>query len=241
MIAATHVLFYRHDPNFINKQIEDYQKYSHSNKISVNKIFEQICNNPFDADWFRTLPQGLFESGISSILLNAALKCSLAEEPFALLLEECSTKGGHCSDYLQLILAEQLLVRGCIQEAQQSLERISENYRDNTAVFWGWLSFLKGENDQAIKYYTVGLKALRKARSKQKIYFNTMGGLFFILALLKDGSRARLLEAQEYASLISHQGDHWLRTIYARLKIVLQVQQDDITQKEFISAFKFLP
>lgn len=234
LIREVRIGFYRHNPNFINKQIEDYQKYSHSNKISVNKIFEQVCNNPFDADWFRTLPQGLFESGISSILLNATLKCSPAEEPFALLLEECSTKGGHCSDYLQLILTEQLLLRGCIQEAQQSLERISENYRDNAAVFWGWLSFLKGENDQAIKYYTVGLKALRKVRSKQKIYFNTMGGLFFILALLKDGSRERLLEAQEYASLISCQGDHWLRTIYARLKIVLQVQQGDIAQKEFI-------
>lgn len=240
-IREVRIGFYRHDPNFINKQIEDYQKYSHSNQISVNKIFEQICNNPFDADWFRTLPQGLFESGISSILLNAALKCSLAEEPFALLLEECSTKGEHCSDYLQLILTEQLLLRGCIQEAQQSLERISENYRDNAAVFWGWLSFLKGENDQAIKYYTVGLKALRKARSKQKIYFNTMGGLFFILALLKDGSRERLLEAQEYASLISRQGDHWLRTIYARLKIVLQVHQGDIAQKEFIVSVQVPP
>lgn len=240
-IREVRIGFYRHDPNFINKQIEDYQKYSHSNKISVNKIFEQICNNPFDADWFRTLPQGLFENGISSILLNAALKCSPAEEPFALLLEECSTKGQHCSDYLQLILTEQLLLRGCIQEAQQSLERISENYRENAAVFWGWLSFIKGENDQAIKYYIVGLKALRKARSKQKIYFNTMGGLFFILALLKDGSRERLFEAQEYASLISRQGDHWLRTIYARLKIVLQVHQGDIAQKEFIVSVQVPP
>jgi len=95
----------------------------------------------------------------------------------ALLLEECSTPGGH-SDYLQLMLTEQLLLRGRIPETQQSLERISDDYRDNTAVFWGWLNFLICENDQAIKYYTVGLKALRKASRKQKIYFNTMGGLF---------------------------------------------------------------
>ncbi len=226
---------YRQNINFINKQIEDYHKYSHGqDKISIDKIFEQVCNNPFDADWFRTLPQGLYESAISSILLNAALKCSPAEEAFALLEEECSTPGGHSSDYLQLILTEQLLLRGCLQEAQQSLERISDEYRDNAAVFWGWLSFLQGENEQAIKYYTDALKALKKAKGKRQVYFNTMGGLFFILALLKDGSPERQREAQEYASLIARQSDHWLKSIYTLLKIVLQVQQGDISQKEFL-------
>lgn len=115
LIREVRIGLYRQDPNFINKQIEDYHKYSHSkDKISIDKIFEQVYNNPFDADWFRTLPQGLYESGISNILLNAAVKCSPAEEVLALLEKECSTPGGHCSDYLQLILTEQLLLRGCI-------------------------------------------------------------------------------------------------------------------------------
>ncbi|MFK0735410.1 MAG: SNF2-related protein, partial [Gloeotrichia echinulata HAB0833] len=241
LIREVRIGFYRHDPNFINKQIEDYQKGNSKDKISINKIFEQICNNPFDADWFRTLPLGLYESGISSILLNAALKCSQAVDAFTLLSEECSTPGGHCSDYLQLILTEQLLLRGRLPEAQQSLERISKEYQDNTTVFWGWLSFLRGENDQSIKYYTTAIKTLRKAKSKQKIYFNTMGGLFFILALLKDGSPERLREAEEYASLIARQSDHWLRTIYGRLKIVLQVTHGDIAQKEFIQSVQVPP
>ncbi|WP_409879330.1 hypothetical protein [Dendronalium sp. ChiSLP03b] len=50
-IREVRIGFYRHDPNFINKQIEDYQKYSQSNKISVNKIFEQICNNQILHSW----------------------------------------------------------------------------------------------------------------------------------------------------------------------------------------------
>ncbi|AHJ28597.1 DEAD/DEAH box helicase [Nodularia spumigena CS-584] len=234
-IREIRIGIYRQDPSFINKQIEDYQKYGDSEeKISIENIFEQICNNPFDADWFNTLPQELYELGISSILLNSALKLSTSEEVFTLLEEECSTRGKHSSDYLQLIFTEQLLLRGCIQEAQQSLERISDKYRDHTLVFWGWLSFLRGENDQAIKYYTDALKALKKAKGKRQIYFNTIGGLFFILALLKDGSMQRLKEAEEYASLISRQSDHWLKFSYARLKIILQVQQGDINQKQFI-------
>jgi superfamily II DNA or RNA helicase len=225
---------YRQDLNAINKYIEDYNKYSRQDKIYGDDIFEEVCNNPFDADWFRTLPQNLYESGISSILANSSLQCSPAEEPFELLKEECETPGGNCSDYLKLILTEQLLLRGCIQEAQQTLEGLSDKYQDNAAVLWGWLNFLRGENDQAIKYYTIGLKALKKAKGKQKIYFSTMGGLFFILALLKDGSPNHLRQAEEYAGLISQQPEHWLKTIYGRLKIVAQVQQGDIAQKEFI-------
>jgi hypothetical protein len=61
-----------------------------------------------------------------------------------------------------------------------------------------------------------------------------MGGLFFILALLKDGSAERLKEAEEYATLMSRESDHWLTFIYARLKMVLQVQRGDITQKELV-------
>ncbi|MBG1267791.1 DEAD/DEAH box helicase [Nostoc sp. WHI] len=234
-IREIRIGIYRQDLSFINQQIEDYQKYSDSEeKIVKEKIFEQIYNNAFDADWFNTLPQELYESGISSILFNSALKLSASEDALTLLEEECSTPGRHCSDYLHLILTEQLLLEGCTQEAQESLERVSNEYQNNAAIFWGWLSFLRGENEQAIKYYTDALKAIKKATGKRQIYFNTIGGLFFILALLKDGSVQRLKEAEEYTSLMSRQSDHWLRFIYGRLNMVLQVHLGDITQKQFV-------
>lgn len=234
-IREIRIGIYRQDLSFINQQIEDYQKYADSEeKIVIENIFEQIYNNPFDADWFNTLPLELYESGISSILFNSALKLSASEDVLTLLEEECSTPGKHCSDYLHLILTEQLLLQGCTQEAQESLERISNEYQNNAGVFWGWLSFLRGENEQAIKYYTDALKAIKKATGKRQIYFNTIGGLFFILALLKDGSAQRLREAEEYTSLMSRQSDHWLRFTYGRLNMVLQVHLGDITQKQFV-------
>ncbi|MEM7579896.1 MAG: DEAD/DEAH box helicase, partial [Cyanobacteria bacterium P01_A01_bin.80] len=78
------------------------------------------------------------------------------------------------------------------------------------------------------------LKHLKKTNNKKKAYFNTIAGLFFILTLLKDGSPHRIREAEGYCSLISRQSDHWLRSTYEQLKILLQVQQGDIAQKEFI-------
>ncbi|MGJ5674326.1 MAG: DEAD/DEAH box helicase [Nostochopsis sp.] len=240
-IREVRIGLYRQNLNFINKQIEDYNRYNNSkDKISIENIFEQVCTNPFDADWFRNLPQELYNACISIILINAALKCSPADEAFALLQEECATGGGHSSDYLHLILTEQLLLRGCIQEAQESLDCISDDCRDHTFVYKGWLNFLRGDNQQAITDYTAGLKSLKKATGKRQVYFSTMSGLFFILALLKDGSRDSLQEALDYTSLLARQSDHWLRSIYAQLKILLQVQLGDIAQKEFIISNRIL-
>ncbi|HEY9849785.1 MAG TPA: hypothetical protein V6D28_10025 [Leptolyngbyaceae cyanobacterium] len=227
---------YRQNLSSINQILEEYHKYSNKkDKISLDQIFDQVCNRPFDADWFRTLPLELYESAISSILLNSALKCRPAQEAFALLKAECAIPSGHGSDYLQMLLAEQLLLRGCIEEAQQTLERISDNSQGNAVALWGWLYFLSGENEQAINTYTTALKALKKAKSKTKIYFNTIAGIFFILALLKDGSSERLREAEEYTNFIARQSfDHWLKSTYALLQILLQVQLGNIAQKQSI-------
>lgn len=235
LIREVRINIYRNNISLVNKNIEDYNKYNyHKEKISVEKLIEQICNHPFDADWFVTLSPALYDNCISIILLNATLKCSPCDEAFALLQEECATPREHSSDYLHIILTEQLLLRGCIQEAQESLERISEDYQDNAAVYKAWLNFLRGDNQQAIIDYKAALQALKKATGKRQVYFNTMGGLFFILALLKDGSRENLQIALEYTSLLAKQSDHWLKSIYAQLKLLLQVQLGDITQKELI-------
>ncbi|MDY6899783.1 MAG: ATP-dependent helicase, partial [Cyanobacteriota bacterium] len=235
LIREVRLGIYNQDIPFIYKQLEDYQRYGyHEDKITDSEIFEQVCNNPFDADWCRTLSLPLYESILSCILINSILRLSPASEAFAVLEAGCSQPGEHSSDYLQMILSEQLLLRGYLQETQQCLSRISEKYQNNAAVFWGWFYFLKGDNEKAIDYYTVALKYLKKAKNKKKIYFNTIPGLFFILALLKDGSPNRLREAENYCSLISRQSGHLLRSTYEQLKFLLQVQQGDIAQKEFI-------
>ncbi|MCJ8281196.1 MAG: aquaporin, partial [Rivularia sp. ALOHA_DT_140] len=189
---------YNQDIQFINKQLEDYQRYGHQQeKISATGIFEQVCSNPFDADWCRTLPLSLYENILPCILLNSILTLSPATEAFTLLKAGCSQPGEHSSDYLQMILAEQLLLRGYLQETQQCLSRISENYQNNAAAFWGWFYFLKGDNDKAIESYTIALKHLKQAKNKKKTYFNIiminklvaefLGTMFFLYVILATG------------------------------------------------------
>ncbi|BAY29581.1 SNF2-related protein [Nostoc carneum NIES-2107] len=240
-IREIRIGLYSQNFSYINKLIEEHHRYNYNDEnISIENIFEQICTNPFDADWFRTLPTELYDNCISIILLSAALEFSPADEAFTLLQEECANGGEHSSDYLHIVLTEQLLMRGCIQEAAESLNAISADYQDSVVVYQGWLNFLRGDNEQAIAYYTAGLKAIKKTTGKRQVYFNSMGGLFFILALIKEGSRDSLQAALDYSSLMARQSDHWLRSIYAQLKILLQVQLGDIAQKELIVSTRIL-
>ena len=54
-----------------------------------------------------------------------------------------------------------------------------------TGIINGWINFLKGNNDESIEEYEKALKDTSKSIRKKKVYFTHIGGLFFILALLK--------------------------------------------------------
>ena len=229
LIRQVRIGIYQKDIKFINQQLENYHRNSYSKeKISINEIYERVCNNPFDPNWFRTLPQELYESALASILRDSMLELTPAAEAIAMLQEDCAgLRQG--SDWQHIILTEQLLLRGSLHEAQKSLDRLSDPSRSN-ANLWAWLAFLRGENEKAIAQYTVALQALKKNAGKRKVYFQSVSGLFFILALLKDGSPNRLSEAVGYASL-AHQERHWLSPIYGVLEKVAQIQQGDLSQK----------
>jgi hypothetical protein len=86
LIREIRVGVYRKDLKFINKQLEDYYRYSYQkDKLSLDDIFQQICNNPFDADWFRTLPSELYENALISILNYSILELTPADAAVALL------------------------------------------------------------------------------------------------------------------------------------------------------------
>jgi SNF2 family DNA or RNA helicase/tetratricopeptide (TPR) repeat protein len=235
--------FYRQDLGFIYKQLEDYSRYIHQKqRLTFNDICQLICNNPFDREWFSTLNQDLYEISLVNILGNAALKLTPANEAFELLESEFSNHSGgthpvrnRCTDPLLVLLAEQFLWRGRIQEAQQSIERLSADYHEHAAILFGWISLLRGDYEMAIAYYRDALKSIKKAAGKRPVFFGSTGGLFFILALLKDGSSHCLQEAEEYTGIMARQTEHWLKSTYTLLQSLLKFQQGELSRKESIS------
>lgn len=235
LIREVRIGLYRGDLNYVNKQFHDYEQCRQiKNKISVQQVIYKICNNPFDAKWIEVLPQELYENCLRIILLDSALKLAPADEAFDLIKEECFFKGKHCSDSLRIILTEQLLLRGSLQEAEQCLESISKSFQNQTSAYWGWLNFLRDDVDAAITYYHDAIELLNKGRGKRLTYFTNLSGLFFILALIKEGQKSSLHKALEYCSLMSRESGHWLRMIYYQLKVLLEVQLGDMSQKQFI-------
>ncbi|MBW4470799.1 MAG: DEAD/DEAH box helicase [Stenomitos rutilans HA7619-LM2] len=235
LIREIRVGVYRHDIAFIHKQLEDYYKYSYQkDKLSIDDIYQRICNNPFDPEWFRTLPSDLYNSALISILNLSMLELTPADAAFS-MLEADVAKAGKQSSVLQfVVLIEHLLLRGRMAEAQQMLEQIPEQYHNQFASLWGQLYFLQGDDASAITQYTMALQALKKGTGKRKIYFQAMSGLFFILALLRDGSADRLMEAAEYTST-ARQSKTWLSPTYTVLEHLIKTQQGDLAQKDWLS------
>ncbi len=235
LLREVRIGIYRQDLEFICQQLECYEKYSYyPEQIELDDILSFFFNNPFDPEWFNQLPQELYESGLASILSYSVLNLSPTEEPFALLKAEANNDDGRGSDRLLLLLVEQLILRDDIEAARHYLEQVSDNFTTSADVYWGWLAFLSGDYQQAIAFYTSAYQSLKKRTKKKKPFFSGIAGIFFVLALLQDGSGLRLREAVVYAKIMASQDNHWLSYLYGWLLKVLQIQQGDLSQKDWI-------
>ena len=236
LIREVRIGIYRQDMKFILRQLECYQKYGYGREpILLDKILELLLNNPFDPYWVKKLPPDLYELGLASILRDSVMNLSDAQAQFTFLQAEANNPKGNCSDNLRLLLTEQLILRDDLKSAKHCLEKVTEEAEEPAKVFWGWLAFLEGDYQQAIDLYTSSLKSLKKATGKRKVFFPSLGGIFFVLALLKEGSPKRLKEAEGYASIMAAQSNSWLSYVYTWLLKVLQIQQGDISQKDWIN------
>ena len=234
LIREVRIGIYRQDLEFVWRQLECYQKYSYyPEPIQLDDLLNLLLNNPFDPDWFSQLPQELYESGLISILLNSVIYLSPAESAFSVLQAEGNKSDGRCSDRLRLLLVEQLILRDDLTTAKLYLEQISPENQGSASVFWGWLAFIEGDSTKAIDLYTSAYKSLKKSTKKKKVFFNSIAGIFFILALLQDGSPVRLKEAEGYCKIMAT-SNNWLSYTYVWLLKLLQIQQGDMSQQEWI-------
>jgi superfamily II DNA or RNA helicase len=233
-IREVRIGVYRKDIEFIRRQIHDFYTYGYqSSKISLPDLYQFIFNNPFDKQWFRELPEEMYESVLVDILEDSILRLVPANEAFSLLQEDCAIPG-NATEQKYSSLIEQLIFRNRFDEAQEVLERFFNDFANSASMFEAWLSFLQGEDEQAIEQYHSALQGLKKESGKRSVYFSSISGLFFILALLRQGSAESLDHAIGYASRV-RKSKHWLSSTYELLGSLAQLQQGDLSQKEWIA------
>ena len=230
---------YRVDWDYIEAQFETY--YNHvfaTSRISMAQVFELICNNPFDREWFLTLKKDpdIYEAALGNLCVNSILSLTPAEDAFALLHEDCQQEDSMASNQLRNIWIQQLLMRGRLAEAEAGIKDLAQDAPEESLLLQGWLSCLRGDYAQTRELGQVALKLLKKATGKRKIYFDTVPGVFPILALLQEGSAASLRTAEEYAHPIAEQTyRHWLAVTHGSLEKVAQTLQGNTTAKAYLT------
>ena len=238
-IRTFRIGLYSHNFPAIAAACETYYHYRFSyDLIPVEEVLELVCNNPFDPHSFQTLPPDLTDISLVNWMLADTLELSPAEDKFDLLLEFCSENP---TDYLAVVSVEQLILRNRIAEATDLLTEFSPTFHHEALSIQGWLSVIEGDYSSAISYYRKALAALRKQIHKKKVHLESISGLFYGVALLKEGSLTSLEEAIQYFQLIEESADHWLEEIYTLLKKVAQIQKGDLTHRDRVINTLVLP
>ncbi|MBD2175759.1 DEAD/DEAH box helicase [Pseudanabaena sp. FACHB-1998] len=252
-VREVRIGIYRQDLTFVTKQFEDFYRYGYpQQRITLETVLHQICTNPFDVNWFKKLKSEFYEMALSTILNSSVIKLKPNHEAFTLLQnafqeqflnptsknssEDAELSSDRCTDMLLLILIEQSLLRADLETAQAAYDHLGEDYKVAGDSFIAWLNFIKGNRELAIAQFRQSLKMIKKATGKRQIYFSGEAGLFFILALIQEGTAESMREAESYAALMTKQTNHWLQVTYSRFQKLLKFQLGDIPQKELLSA-----
>ncbi len=238
-IREARIALYRGDLERFYRQAEDFETFFlyQADKISPSEVWGQICNNPFDAHWFCTLPPRVYEAALYNLLGSSLMELQPAKEAFELLEDDCSPGSETCTDTLLVLYIEQLLMRGdreLINEVLPNFGKDNEPFYDFAEGYRGWLSLLQGDGETAIAHYSDALTASLKKQDKRTGFFQGLCGPFYILALLQDGSSQRLSQALHYIQPIVNQGEHQFWYTYSALHDFIKIQQGDLNPKKHL-------
>ena len=237
-IREVRIGIYRQDFDFIDKQFQDYYFYSSSKRISLEAIFIEMIDNPFDLDWINRLNTEFFELAVEAKLASSLESLSPMEELFEQfkkrIMETEKIYHGLATKF-----AEQLMFRGELTELEKAFKQFEKNCRDlhpsNYFFYQGNIAFLKGDYTQAISSYNTALTSIKKLTKKRKVYLPGISGIFFILALIGEGSAVCLGEAKTYLKYAVDLSDNsYLDEVYTTLTYLLEWQQGDRGKLELL-------
>ncbi|MEM9003486.1 MAG: DEAD/DEAH box helicase [Cyanobacteria bacterium P01_F01_bin.86] len=228
--------FYRQDAATIVSLNEDFHKTFWSSKFRLPKFFQAILNNPFDQEWFDSLAQGFQQYVLKNILDDSVRRCVPANQAFE-LLESLYDAVPQTSPELGLLYAEQLWLRGYLEDASKVLDAIDNSSQTGQLeILQGALAFLNGHTEVSLTHYRSSLKTAGKSQSTIATWFQNPAAILYFFALLKDGSPAAYRAAENYATLLQKQSAHWLGNAMPLFLHLLQNQQgrfDPVATSQF--------
>ncbi|HYA41970.1 MAG TPA: DEAD/DEAH box helicase [Syntrophobacteraceae bacterium] len=198
----------------------------------------RIFNDPFDAEWFATLPVDIRVYALSVIFNQAVLDLAPDEDALAYAMNGPLLRSAPQSESVLLpyYLASRLIMGGRLSDAQKIIYEIDG--RIYSLGLMGWLRFVEGKNDEAIVSYEADLKELRRRCGKRNIYFSGIAAFFYVLALLKSRDHHHLSKAEQLVdwSFSLKDSSHVESSVFKSLKGIVLAQKLDVEEARKIIA-----
>ncbi|MEA2061380.1 MAG: DEAD/DEAH box helicase [Thermodesulfobacteriota bacterium] len=204
LIAGMRILFYQKKETQANALYERFIRQV-SDKESITTVWEKICWSPFDPDWFRLLPQHIHTDFLKEPYLRDLVSWNQTDFR-ADYLESLVMEGSEkCESNLEAAVLEKWMLTGQQERLKVWLKTHGKKDKavENSLCLKGWMAFCKGENAASILLYEKALDLLNnRTNGKKEIFFSRFMGVFYILALIKEGSddsfsRAKTCLAEE--------------------------------------------
>lgn len=168
-----------------------------------------ICFYPFSEKFFLTLPKNIQYQAFALLFLQQQLAQKDNTEELALLTSLVDK--GLCDYDLQLLLAEQFLLRGQLNNAKNILYPLNEQLSSKSKIdvryfaylqaLMGWLSFLQNDLTAALSYFEQHKLSKNKLTRRKRQYVGGVAGIFYMLTLLKLGDEKN----SQYFALVIEQ------------------------------------
>ena len=175
-------------------------------------IFHEVCR-PFDGTWVAGLPADLRSHALAGLVETATARLEPVEEAFAMLEAEPAP-----TDQEHRILVEQLILRGRLDDAER---RLAGRRSIEADVGRAFLSLLRGRTAEAIAAYEAALAVFLTMAGGRAAIFPDRAGLFFVVALIAQGTSEALARAAALAE--AAKSSHPLQQSYAVLGEVVSV------------------
>ncbi|MEO0735394.1 MAG: DEAD/DEAH box helicase [Cyanobacteria bacterium J06649_12] len=205
----------------------DYSNYNYyANPIALEDFLLDVANNPFDADWLRTLPSEYHGTVLKVLLIDSTALLEPADDLLAQLEE-------HTNNFneLNVLLVEQYLLRNRLAEAEAVLDTVvDEPSQVYGTALRGTLALMLGEINLSLDYYATATKLARKQLNKKAV-IGGVAGLFYMLALIKSGQPKHLKQAISISTPLM-QGSGYLSNTYQLLHELALLHQGQLAARQ---------
>ena len=128
-----------------------------------------ICAHPFDRDWFLALSAPIRAAAAGEMLAWSALRL----EPCPELLQCLEHDMVRVPAAVRVFQADLHILQGRFQTAAEVLAEVDG---PALSVRLAWMSFLRGQNEEAMAQFESGLHDLRREQSKADAFYRSYGG-----------------------------------------------------------------